>query len=125
MAARHKADIIKDHLPGFTSHAVGFDHRMYCKVKTEEEASKQEKFEEKFLSSGNIEDVMKTEILEDKTEYESEYEDSDCEASVGSEGDAEDILSELSPCDVRVLMTSEEELTQTETFERDTDHHRA
>ena len=30
----------------------------------------------------------------------------------------ENMLDNLSPCDVRVLMNSEEELTQTETFER-------
>ena len=57
-----------------------------------------------------------------ETEEESEHETEVVEERVDKDADKkshpDDILSDLTPCDVRVLVHSEEELSQCETFER-------
>ena len=44
VAAKHKTEIIKDHLEsqGFVGTHVGYDHRMYCNVPSEAELARQE-----------------------------------------------------------------------------------
>ena len=59
-----------------------------------------------------------------ETEEESDYEtddsgrEDDKAAEAKDRNPSDDILADLTPCDVRVLVHSEEELTQCETFER-------
>ena len=140
VGSRHKADIVNSYLPGYVGKTVGYDHRMYCKVRTEAEEAKQAKFcnglNGVMNDEGNEDEVEEEEGEEDEEEEEdideedeSEYELTD-ESEASSEEKSEekyspthtkpslDILNNLTPCDVRVLLTSEEELTQMETFER-------
>eukprot|EP00092_Neocalanus_flemingeri_P017927 GFUD01019398.1.p1 GENE.GFUD01019398.1~~GFUD01019398.1.p1 ORF type:complete len:366 (-),score=109.30 GFUD01019398.1:56-1078(-) len=195
VGARHKADIVKNDLPGYTGKTVGYDHRMYCKGRSEAEEVKQGKYctnvkdvngengvdevvedinvknnvdqvDQDVNGENSVDETVKhvngengvDEVVEDVNgesgvdegveeedeldEIDSEYE-SDYEWTDGSETTDEksiedpspahtqpqpDILKDLTPCDVRVLIASEEELTQTETFERifprpDTSHY--
>jgi len=206
VAARHKVDIMNSYMPEYKGKTVGFDHRMYCKVRTPEEEAKQMKYTNSYdgivhmkngehldlveknkeddelgllnnangqngvvetidekvdvmigdknngtlevtketednqvqngakkLHSKNESDIIQEdedeeEEEEEEEEDESEYEYSD-ESEALNENDVSnnpqthrnlpvDILDNLTPCDVRVLMMSEEELTQTDTFER-------
>jgi len=149
VGARHKADIVNSYLPGYQGKTVGYDHRIYCKVKSEEEEVKQTTFckgaDAAINGDNELDEVEYEEEQEEddndkseESEYESDYELTD--GSVASEEKSEekhksnetkpstDILDNLTPCDARVLLTSEEELTQTETFERifprpDTSHY--
>ena len=94
----------------------GFDHRLYCKGMTGIDKEKQERF---FAPGDDPEDDSSgnSSVDEENTEKEEE-ENSDSErGQVLSEG-GEDILEDLTPCDVRVLIHGEEELSQCETFER-------
>ena len=70
------------------------------------------------------EEISGDEESEYETDEESEYETEDSggeddeSAKAKKSNPSEDILADLTPCDVRVLVHSEEELTQCETFER-------
>jgi hypothetical protein len=118
VAQKHKAAIVSHHLGGQEEGPLGFDHRIYCKVPTEAEREKQERF----CQAEGSDPVVKDEEGEDE-EYEEE-EGSWSDSGVSSEevgrgaGGDEGILDRLTPCDVRVLVHSEEELTQCRTFER-------
>jgi len=213
VGARHKVDIVKSYLPEYEGKSVGYDHRMYCKVRSKEEEAKQVKYTNSYdgiISSengalevkdedeeadgadesdelvntngingetgakeedeagvklgvngvnGGVEEQVgekegeagitnggtevngvenqegkdEEEVEADEDEEYGEEEESEYEYSEESETSSEkclenttqseknvdlDILNDLTPCDVRVLMTSEEELTQMETFER-------
>jgi len=116
IARKHKDDIISSHLDGQISGSLGFDHRLYCKGMTGMDKEKQERFvapgdDPEEDSSGN------SSVDEENTEKEGEENSDSGRGRVLMEG-GEDILEDLSPCDVRVLVHSEEELSQCETFER-------
>ena len=105
--------------------SLGFDHRLYCKGMTGIDQEKQERFVRSDLkseeSSGNS-----SIDGENGLEEEGGNADNDMRKVLMEEGG--DILEELTPCDIRVLVHSEEELSQCETFERifptpDTDHY--
>ena len=151
---KHKDEILEAHMGGAVGKTlganqakdpIGFDHRLYCKVRTEVEEKKQLHFSELAATlessrgSPDAEEATRvqkerdTQSKEEETaageEEESEYEteeESEYETDhSGGEDDkaaetnpSEDILADLTPCDVRVLVHSEEELTQCETFER-------
>jgi len=149
VAARHKVDIINSYLPGYEGKTVGYDHRMYCKARSQEEVVKQDKYTNSYDETingenaengeqkengknGHVEEQEEEKEEEEEDEDDEEYE-SDYELTEGSEATEEsseddhcqthkkpslDIIKDLTPCDLRVLMTSEEELTQMETFER-------
>ena len=98
------------------SGSLGFDHRLYCKGMTGIDKEKQERFvapgdDHEDDSSGN------SSVDEENTEKEEEENSDSGRGRVLMEG-VEDILEDLTPCDVRVLVHSEEELSQCETFER-------
>ena len=98
------------------SGSLGFDHRLYCKGMTGIDKEKQERFvapgdDPEEDSSGN------SSVDEENTEKEEEENSDSGRGRVLMEG-GEDILEDLTPCDVRVLVHSEEELSQCETFER-------
>jgi len=150
-AVKHKDEIVQAHMGGQTKDPLGFDHRLYCKVRTESEEKKQQHFTELPKSESSmvdtLQDTEKSEeisgVQEEKkidtkdekisgedeeseyeTDEESEYETEDSggeddeSAKAKKSNPSEDILADLTPCDVRVLVHSEEELTQCETFER-------
>jgi hypothetical protein len=109
---------VSHHLGGQAEGPLGFDHRIYCKVPTEAEREKQESFCQAEGSDSVVKDA------EGKDEEYDEEEGSCSDSGVsseevgrGAEG-GEGILERLTPCDVRVLVHSEEELTQCRTFER-------
>ena len=177
LAAKHKSDIISAHLPEFVGTHVGYDHRMYCNVTTEQELQKQKSVCRAFYKTdgydspssgddtGNTEDSYeersspsKSDENENEAEAQSEsemdeYEDEYSEYETESESDSDKVsnqkketafensnipsdilgrctkhwilnfyivsfLDDLTPCDIRVLVHSEEELSQTRTFER-------
>ena len=177
LAAKHKSDIISAHLPEFVGTHVGYDHRMYCNVTTEQELQKQKRVCRAFYKTdrcdspsssddtGNNEDSYeersspsKSDENENEAEAQSEsemdeYEDEYSEYETESESDSDKVsnqkketafensnipsdilgrctkhwilnfyivsfLDDLTPCDIRVLVHSEEELSQTRTFER-------
>ena len=98
------------------SGSLGFDHRLYCKGMTGIDKEKQERSiapgdDPEDDSSGN------NAVDEENTEKEEEENSDSGRGRVLMEG-GEDILEDLTPCDVRVLVHSEEELSQCETFER-------
>ena len=78
MAAKHKGDIIKAHLPGKEGINVGFDHRMYCKVLNETEVEKQKRSCERYYReedesiSGSSDDDNEDEEGSVYSEYETE-----------------------------------------------------
>ena len=125
VATKYKAEVIKQHLPGFQGANVGYDHRMYCNVLSEKEKLKQQ-----FFSDGKRNDFCPQSSDSESDEndndvesdYASDYEEEEVEVSSSSSSSVAscqaDILSDLTPCDLRVLMQAEEELSQTETFER-------
>ena len=107
---------------------------MYCNVLNEKEKLKQQFFSEAgrtgFCSHDSDSERDENDNEEEESDYASDYEEeeeeeeeenvscsSSSESSAGTRSGA-DILSELTPCDVRVLMQSEEELSQTESFQR-------
>jgi len=148
LAAKYKSEIIQSHLPEFKGSNLGYDHRLYCNVPSEEEKIKQSRICRKYFqedeldneSNANIENKAEnndSEILDDNDEGDdgdvSEYEtDSNFSSEAASSHSSKpsaihmpqngripsDILDELTPCDLRVLIHSEEELAQTRTFER-------
>ena len=69
VGSRHKADIVNSYLPGYVGKTVGYDHRMYCKVRTEAEEAKQAKF------CNGLNGVMNDEGNEDEVEEEEGEED--------------------------------------------------
>ena len=89
--------------------------------KSEETAGVQE---ENKIDTKEEEVSGEDEESEYETDEESEYETEDSGGEDGEPAKAkdsnpsEDVLADLTPCDVRVLVHSEEELTQCETFER-------
>ena len=113
LATKHKSDIISAHLPGFVGTHVGYDHRMYCNVPTEQELIKQKKVCRDFYktdecaspsssddASDNIEDLCDAEEEEagspdksdnneedsDMDEYEDEYSEYETESEQDSDG---------------------------------------
>mgnify|MGYP003331347801 CR=1 FL=1 len=84
MAAKHKGDIIKAHLPGKEGINVGFDHRMYCKVLNETEVEKQTRNCERYYRE---EDESISRSSDDDNEDE--------EGSVYSEYETESLTSSL------------------------------
>ena len=83
VAAKHKGDIIKAHLPGKEGINVGFDHRMYCKVLNEAEVEKQTRTCERYnceedessrgsSDNDNDNDDVSAEDESDYSEYETE-----------------------------------------------------
>ena len=142
LATKHRADIIKHHLPDYQGSNLGYDHRIYCNVLSPAEKLKHEMFAEGKRNGFSPTDSPSEEA---ESDYESDYEEeeeADISRSVsvsstepetsdgggggghggggggGGEKCPTDILADLTPCDVRVLLQSEEELSQTQTFER-------
>ena len=71
LVAKHRGDIIKAHLPGCEGNNVGFDHRMYCKVLSEEEVEKQTLACEQYFREEEEEEISSDEEGSDYSEYES------------------------------------------------------
>ena len=90
--------------------SLGFDHRLYCKGMTGVDEEKQERFVRPSDSeSGNS-------SIDGEKDGNGNPSDNGMRKVLMEE--AGDILEELTPCDIRVLVHSEEELSQCETFER-------
>ena len=100
--------------------SLGFDHRLYCKGMTGVDQEKQERFVRSNVESGEGDSSGNSSIGgENDVEEEGgngNPSDNDMWKVLMEEGG--DILEELTPCDTRVLVHSEEELSQCETFER-------
>ena len=100
--------------------SLGFDHRLYCKGMTGVDQEKQERFVRSNVESGEGDSSGNSSIGgENDVEEEGgngNPSDNDMWKVLTEEGG--DILEELTPCDTRVLVHSEEELSQCETFER-------
>ena len=98
--------------------SLGFDHRLYCKGVTGVDQEKQERFVKS--DSGEADSSGKSSIDGENDLGEeggkAKHRDNDMWKVLMEEGG--DILEELTPSDVRVLVHSEEELSQCETFER-------
>jgi len=139
LATKYRADIVKHHLADYQGPSLGYDHRIYCNVLTPAEKLKQEMFAEGkrngFSPQGSTSEEAESDYESDYEEEEEEEDNKSCSASLsstepdnsdggggggggGSDWCPTDILADLTPCDVRVLLQSEEELSQTETFER-------
>ena len=100
MAAKHKGDIIKAHLPGKEGINVGFDHRMYCKVLNEAEVEKQTRTCERYYceevdsSRGSSDNDNDNDDV--SPEEESDYSEYETESSSSSVADSSDQGSEPS-----------------------------
>ena len=100
--------------------SLGFDHRLYCKGMTGVDQEKQERFVRSDLESGEADSSGNSSIggetdLEEEGVNENPSDNGMWKVLMEEGGD---ILEELTPCDIRVLVHSEEELSQCETFER-------
>ena len=100
--------------------SLGFDHRLYCKGVTGVDQEKQERFVRSESDAGEGDSSRNSSI-----DGENDLEEEEGETNSSDNGmwkvlmeEGGDILEELTPCDVRVLVHSEEELSQCETFER-------
>ena len=100
--------------------SLGFDHRLYCKGVTGVDQEKQERFVRSESDAGEGDSSGSSSI-----DGENDLEEEEGKANSSDNGmwkvlmeEGGDILEELTPCDVRVLVHSEEELSQCETFER-------
>ncbi|XP_023340842.1 tubulin polyglutamylase TTLL4 isoform X2 [Eurytemora carolleeae] len=133
VGVKYKQEIINKHLTDSSTKNIGFDHRLYVKTLNAEERKKQEYFMNKYLGTENkdlILDGEKDDDEDDENEKDKEdplhiYDDEEEEEKISGncknnskEKPEPSILDNLTPCDVRVLINTEDELTQTELYER-------
>lgn len=96
--------------------SLGFDHRLYCKRMTGVDQEKQERFVRS--ESGEADSSGNCSIVGENDLEEEGGNGNPSDNGKVLMGEGGDILEELTPCDIRVLVHSEEELSQCETFER-------
>ena len=102
--------------------SLGFDHRLCCKGVTGVDQEKQERFvrsdSESDSGEGDSSGNSSIDGEDDPGEERGKAKPSDNGMLRVLMEEGGDILEELTPCDIRVLVHSEEELSQCETFER-------
>ena len=86
VATKHKSEIISAHLPGVSPNSnIGYDHRMYCNVLSEEESEKQQRLCDKYYShadhsseaSSDYDKSPESEYIEENVDEEEEVEEED------------------------------------------------